>query len=389
MPSDTPLVSCIMPTFNRRPFVAQAFRYFLRQDYTNKEMIVIDDGSDAIADLVPASPEIRYERHPRRVSLGGKRNLACEAARGELILHWDDDDWMSRQRISRQVEALLHANADVCGMRKLIFFDTQRGTPWLYEYPRRQRAWFAGGTLCYRRAFWQRNRFPNIQAGEDTRFIWSQRSYCAAELAELNLYVALIHPANTSPKRCRGSHWSPWPGDVRALVGDDWPFYQTATHPSLPMSHPEKKLNLGCCDAIVADFINVDICPGPGVDVVTDLRQLWPWPESSISLVRAWDIIEHLPDKIHTMNELWRVMQPGGRAEIVVPTTEGPGAFQDPTHVSFWNRRSFLYYEAGNPYRERFARSYGIQARFRVVKERTDRSMDGPRLTIVLEAIKP
>jgi hypothetical protein len=155
------------------------------------------------------------------------------------------------------------------------------------------------------------------------------------------------------------------------------------------MSHPEKKINLGCCDAIVAGFINVDICPGPGVDVVTDLRQLWPWPEGSISLVRAWDIIEHLPDKIHTMNELWRVLQPGGRAEIVVPTTEGPGAFQDPTHVSFWNRRSFLYYEAGNPYRERFARSYGIRARFRVVQERTDRSMDGPRLTIVLEAVKP
>ncbi len=147
------------------------------------------------------------------------------------------------------------------------------------------------------------------------------------------------------------------------------------------------KLNLGCCDRTLPGFVNVDCIPGPGVEVV-DLSKPWPWADDSCDLVRAWDIIEHLPDKIQTMNETWRVLRPGGRAEIAVPTTDGPGAFQDPTHVSFWNRRSFLYYEAGNPYRERFARHYGIQASFRVVSEKTTQSMDGPRLTIVLEAVK-
>ena len=148
------------------------------------------------------------------------------------------------------------------------------------------------------------------------------------------------------------------------------------------------KLNLGCCDATLDGFVNVDLHPGPGIEVV-DLRQPWPWPKDAVDFVRAWDIIEHLPDKIFTMNELWRVLRPGGQAEIVVPTTDGAGAFQDPTHVSFWNRRSFLYYEAGNPYRERFARSYGIAAKFRTVREHTDQTQDGPRLTIVLETIKP
>jgi hypothetical protein len=83
------------------------------------------------------------------------------------------------------------------------------------------------------------------------------------------------------------------------------------------------------------------------------------------------------------------VLKPGGTAEITVPTTDGPGAFQDPTHVSFWNRRSFLYYEAGSPYREERASHYGINAKFRVVREQTERTTDGPRLTIVLEAVKP
>lgn len=148
------------------------------------------------------------------------------------------------------------------------------------------------------------------------------------------------------------------------------------------------KLNLGCCDDLQDGYVNVDLVAGPDT-VVADLREPWPWEDGSIEQIRAWDIVEHLPDKIHTMNELWRVLAPGATVEIAVPTTDGPGAFQDPTHVSFWNRRSFLYYEAGNIYRERFANSYGIRAKFRTVRERTDDSVDGPRLTIVLAAVKP
>jgi glycosyltransferase involved in cell wall biosynthesis len=158
---------------------------------------------------------------------------------------------------------------------------------------------------------------------------------------------------------------------------------------SAPPAAAPLRVNLGCGDAAVAGFLNVDRFPGPRVDQQVDLTEAWPWADGSVGEVRAWDVIEHLPDKLHTMNEMWRVLHHGGRAEIVVPTTDGPGAFQDPTHVSFWHRRSFLYYEAGNPYRERFAESYGIKAAFRVVRERIEATMDGPKLTIVLEAVKP
>jgi glycosyltransferase involved in cell wall biosynthesis len=62
MPSDLPLVSCIMPTFNRRPFVPQAIQYFLRQDYPEKELIVVDDGTDPVVDLIGDADGIRYVR---------------------------------------------------------------------------------------------------------------------------------------------------------------------------------------------------------------------------------------------------------------------------------------------------------------------------------------
>ncbi|MEJ2366621.1 MAG: class I SAM-dependent methyltransferase, partial [Deltaproteobacteria bacterium] len=44
-----PFVSCIMPTLNRRVFLSQAIGYFLRQDYANSELIIVDDGSDPVA----------------------------------------------------------------------------------------------------------------------------------------------------------------------------------------------------------------------------------------------------------------------------------------------------------------------------------------------------
>lgn len=127
------------------------------------------------------------------------------------------------------------------------------------------------------------------------------------------------------------------------------------------------KLNLGCSDRLLPGFVNVDICPP--ADELADLIEDWPWSDSSVELVRADDIFEHLPDKIHTMNECWRVLRPGGRLELFVPTTDGRGAFQDPTHCSWWTPNDLFYYTAGVAERERFGKAYGIIARFRVISQ--------------------
>ncbi len=157
------------------------------------------------------------------------------------------------------------------------------------------------------------------------------------------------------------------------------------------------KLNLGCSDALEPGFTNVD-CVSPDLDdwssgldfELVNLALDWPWLDSSVEHIRAFDVIEHLPDKIHTMNEAWRVLKPGGTFEIAVPTTDGPGAWQDPTHVSFWNRNSFMYFENGNPHLVRFGKAYGIKCAFRVLgTPLLEKVFDGvTKLTIVLAAVK-
>lgn len=154
------------------------------------------------------------------------------------------------------------------------------------------------------------------------------------------------------------------------------------------------KLNLGCCDRALPGFVGVDICPP--ADVIADLAQRWPWEDSTVDEIVAFDVFEHIPDKRHSMNEAWRVLQPGGKITVEVPSaSKGDGGFCDPTHCSYWTTSDFEYYEKGNFARERFRGSsyYGVRADFRVVSVHQTRyptKFGGEvwKITAVLVAVK-
>ena len=121
-----PLVSCICPTYNRPPryqhLLEEAIASFLRQDYPNKELIVLNDcpGQELICD----EPGVRVvnvaERYP---SIGDKQNAAVGLARGELIAPWDDDDISLPWRLSLSVERL--GDGDYFNPRSYWFLDNE------------------------------------------------------------------------------------------------------------------------------------------------------------------------------------------------------------------------------------------------------------------------
>ena len=229
--AQTELVSCIMPTADRRAFVARAIEYFLRQDYEHKELIIVDDGREAVADLMPDDARVRYVRLDERLPVGAKRNLACDEARGEIIAHWDDDDWHAPHRLSYQVESMTRAGAELCGISTLLFYDARRGggggnRAWKYVYPSSQKRWVSGSSMCYTRAFWAGNRFREINVGEDARFVWGRPAARLCVLPDAGFHVGIIHGGNVSPKNTAGSYWRPHPAeDIRRLLGADAKFY--------------------------------------------------------------------------------------------------------------------------------------------------------------------
>ena len=203
-----PLVTCIMPTRDRRAFVPQAIRCFEAQDYPRLELVVVDDGDDPIADLLPADPRLVYVRPDARLSVGAKRNLACERARGEIVVHWDDDDWYPASRVRVQAAALAERGADLCGTSVLYYYDRARERAWRYRYAGGPAVWVAGNTLAYRREAWRSHPFADVQVGEDARFVWAMAPARVVDLQDPGLCVAAVHPGNVSAKDTEGAFWT-------------------------------------------------------------------------------------------------------------------------------------------------------------------------------------
>lgn len=149
-------------------------------------------------------------------------------------------------------------------------------------------------------------------------------------------------------------------------------------------------VDLGCGVHKPEGFIGVDCSPAPHVDIVADLNQEFPFPDNSVEFLRAHDVVEHLSDRIYTMNEIWRVCKPNAEIDIRVPSTDGRGAFQDPTHISFWNINSFNYYCVEFPAYIDLCRRYGFKGAFSIVHldseaETADRVV---HVRAILKAIK-
>jgi glycosyltransferase involved in cell wall biosynthesis len=106
--SKEPFVSICTPTFNRRPFIPIIIKCFENQTYPKDKMewIIVDDGTDKIEDLVSHIPQVKYFKYDKKLSLGMKRNITNEKAKGDIIIYMDDDDYYPPDRVSHAVDTL-------------------------------------------------------------------------------------------------------------------------------------------------------------------------------------------------------------------------------------------------------------------------------------------
>lgn len=195
----SPYVSCIMPTANRPNYVALAAAYFLDQDFKDVELIVVDDGKESVRSMIPDSRRIKYFYTDPIGTIGKKRNYACERASGEIIMHWDDDDWYGHEWISRQITALTQSGADICGLNQILFFSPLVNKFWNYANKDQERPWLAGATMAYRKSFWQDHPFKDIQIGEDYDYIWNTGAKIYAH-DYTDGFIATLHAGNTTLK---------------------------------------------------------------------------------------------------------------------------------------------------------------------------------------------
>lgn len=121
-------------------------------------------------------------------------------------------------------------------------------------------------------------------------------------------------------------------------------------------------LDVGCGDAKVEGAIGLDCCELPGVDIVHDLTN-YPWPieDNKFDKVYLNNLIEHLPDTIKVMEEVHRVLKPGGEVIISVVYWNHKHSISDPQHVSFFNEVTWEFFTGDR-------KEYYTSARFEMKK---------------------
>ncbi len=104
MVDDEPLVSAILPVFNRETSVARAVESVLAQTYRHTELIIVDDGStDATADILAGYADRATILNQRNGGAYKARNLALRHATGDLVAFIDSDDSWLPEKLARQV----------------------------------------------------------------------------------------------------------------------------------------------------------------------------------------------------------------------------------------------------------------------------------------------
>lgn len=131
MPTDSPLVSIIIPTYNRAPLIGETLDSLVAQTYQNWECIVVDDGStdntaEMMARYIEKDARFQYYHRPgdRPKGANACRNFGFELSRGEYIIFLDSDDFLLPRCLETRLEVLLaNPNIDYLIANTGIFLD--------------------------------------------------------------------------------------------------------------------------------------------------------------------------------------------------------------------------------------------------------------------------
>lgn len=107
-----------------------------------------------------------------------------------------------------------------------------------------------------------------------------------------------------------------------------------------------RMLELGCGPKKLWDrSVTLDLNPLSKADVIHDLNAFpYPFDDNAFDLVVAEHVIEHLDDVIRVMEEIHRIVRPGGTVYIEVPHFSSRDFFTDPTHKHSFSVTSFDYF---------------------------------------------
>jgi len=359
-------ISVITPTHLKNAFITELYHSLRTQTYENWEWVLFLNGGatpDQIDNYVKTDPRVKiFTSEDPNTNIGFNKNKAFHLATGEVLVEMDHDDLLTVDCLEELAKAY-QENPDVgfvysddaqwhpdkedlnqftaaCGWtarvvewegKKLIAHDsfppTSRALSFIWYSPDHVRSW--------RASFYKSIGGHNVGLSVCDDHELMIRTYLNTKMHHIPkvLYIYRITGQNSFLLRNQQIQET----TVELFKKYAWDL--------ACKDAKDQKLHIvelgGGIDPKPGCNINIDLDDG---NFKWDLNQGIPLPDNSVGVIYASHILEHLHDKHKIMSEIYRVLVDGGWAFIQVPSTDGRGAFQDPTHVSYWNENCFWYY---------------------------------------------
>ena len=355
-------LSIITPS-NNLHYITDLWESIKNQTYENWEWVLYlnnNFGGDLIEEI-KKHPKVKIhvdKPHKFSTNVGYLKNRAFNLGTGDVLVEVDRDDIITPDCLEEIAKAFnenpevgfVYSNDAILGGKGIPF---RQNLGWKYKKEKWEneeclvhQSWEPSAYSISQIYFapdhvraWKKEVYKKIGGHDETLSILDDqelliRTYQDSKLYHINktLYIYRVHGGNTwleRNKQIQDGTWKLFNKHMQSLAERE------ADLKGL------RKIDIGGGLYPRKGYETVDIKNG---DIEADLNKKWPFKDNEIGVINASHILEHLVDKHHSMSEIHRVLAHGGYAFIDVPSTDGRGAFQDPTHVSYWNQNSFLYY---------------------------------------------
>lgn len=345
-------------------WLAETYQSLAAQTVTDWEwVLLLNGGLDAVGLPVDARVKVRHAT-AAVAGVGALKKLAAEYAAGEILVELDADDVLMPKALEKIGAAFADPAVGFVYSNDAAFYDKDRSPvePFSAWYGWRTRPFVWAGEAYNEMMAWPPSpqMMRSIWWAPDHVRAWRASTYhalgghdktlavgddhdllCrtylavgAAGMAHIDecLYLYRVHGENTHITQ-----------NAEIQAQSERNYLKYSRDMAIRWAKDERLglVDLGGRFGAWPGFTTVDLF---NADVTTDLNKAWPFADGSLGVIKAHHIFEHLTDPIHAMNEAFRCLAPGGWLLLEVPSTDGRGAFQDPTHVSFWNENSIRYY---------------------------------------------
>jgi glycosyltransferase involved in cell wall biosynthesis len=372
--------SIITPEHNVKnmPFLLELYESILSQTYDNWEWILFLNGKmtkDKLPNSITSNNKvIIIEDKSGNTNIGYLKNKAFSSGTGDVLVEADHDDILIDTCLEKLNQAYKDESIGFVYSDNAVLHMTEKFTPFneFYGWSHRTFKWKNEELIAMNSFKPTSHSLGYIWYAPDHVRSWRTSVYHEIGGHNVELSICDDHELCIRTYLHTKMYHIPEVLYIYRITGENtWLERNQAIQIKTVELFNQYAMQLAEKDADDNGLLKVDIGGGlnpkpgyltidkEGAQINHNLDKGIPLPDNSVGVINASHVIEHLKDPIKTMREIHRVLAHGGWAFIEVPSTDGRGAFQDPTHVSYWNENSFLYYTDG--YLANFIRNKDIR----------------------------